>query len=193
MLYYSESVRAVNDVIGEKCRFLAPGVDALLFCPYPADLKRVVDIYSIGRRAQTTHEALLTLAKEKGRFYIHDSVSGTHAYNDKEHRLLFANTAKRSRYFIVNPALIDRQDVRGDQSEMGNRYFEGAAAGAIMIGERPTNKEFWKMFDWPDAVLDLPYGSTEIGKIMDEVESQPEWEDTIRRNNVAQALLRHDW
>jgi Glycosyl transferases group 1 len=193
MLYYSESVDAVNDAIGGRGRFLAPGIDALLFCPYPGDLKRVVDIYSIGRRSEATHQALLKLAKEQGRFYLHDSVSGSHAFNATEHRLLFANIAKRSRYFIVNPALIDRQDVRGNQSEMGSRYFEGAAAGAIMIGERPSNKEFKKMFDWPDAVLDLPYGSVEIGQIINEVESKPRWEETMRRNNVVQALLRHDW
>ena len=193
MLYYSQSVDALNDAIGDRCQFLAPGVDALLFRPYPADLKRVVDIYSIGRRSEATHQALLKLAKEQGRFYLHDSVSGSHAFNATEHRLLFANIAKRSRYFIVNPALIDRQDVRGNQSEMGSRYFEGAAAGAIMIGERPTNKEFEKMFDWPDAVLNLPYGSVEIGKIIDEVESNPRWEATMRRNNAVQSLLRHDW
>ena len=193
LLYYSESVQAVNDAIGDRCGFLAPGVDTLLFCPFPANAKRVVDIYSIGRRSETTHQALLTLAKEKGRFYIHDSVAGSYAFNQREHRLLFANIAKKSRYFIVNPALIDRQDIRGDQSEMGNRYFEGAAAGAIMIGQRPTNEKFAKMFDWRDAVLDLPYGSADIERIMDEVESQPRWEETMRRNNVVQSLLRHDW
>jgi hypothetical protein len=62
-----------------------------------------------------------------------------------------------------------------------------------MIGERPTNKEFEKMFDWPDAVLNLPYGSVEIRKIIDEVQSNPRWEATMRRNNVVQSLLRHDW
>jgi hypothetical protein len=193
MLYYSQSVDALNDAIGDKCQFLAPGVDALGFRPYPAELKRVVDIYSIGRRSEPTHQALLKLAKEEELFYLYDSVVGQHAFNPTEHRLLFANTAKRSRYFIVNPALIDQQKVRGNQSEMGNRYFEGAAAGTIMIGERPTNKEFEKMFDWPDAILNLPYGSVEIGKIIDEVESNPRWEGAMRRNNVVQSLLRHDW
>jgi hypothetical protein len=193
MFYYSETSKAVNNAIGDRCRFLAPGIDALLFCPYPAASKRVVDIYSIGRRSETTHQALLRLVKEEGRFYIHDSVSGSRAISAKEHRLLFANTAKRSRYFMVNPALVDLKSVRGDQNEIGNRYFEGAAAGAVMIGERPRNAEFENLFDWPDAVLDLPYGSTDIGRIMKDVESRPDWEETIRRNNVVQVLLRHDW
>jgi hypothetical protein len=193
ILYYSESVKAVDDVIGPKCRFVPPGIDALLFCP-PSDLpSRPVDFYSIGRRAATTHQALLKFSQEQDRFYIYDSVSGSHAKSAKEHRYLFATTAKRCRYFIVNPALVDLHDVRGGQNETGNRYYEGAAAGAIMIGERPNNAEFNKLFDWPDAVLDLPYGSGEIGKIVDAVESDHIWDETMRRNNVVNSLLRHDW
>lgn len=193
LFYYSATAKVVNETISPKSRFLPPGVDTLLFCPYPFVEKRVVDVYSIGRRSRVTHQALLKLASENGRFYIYDSISGNSALSAREHRFLFANTLKRSRYFIVNPGLIDRPDVRGDQSEIGNRYFEGAAAGAIMIGERPKNDEFGKMFDWPDPVVDLPYGSDEIGKIMEAVESDPSREEKMRRNNVVHALLQHDW
>ncbi len=194
MMYYSESAKAANEVVGgRKFRFLAPGIDGIQFCPYPSLADRVIDIYSIGRRSEASHRALIRIAEETGRFYIYDSISGSRAIHWKEHRLLFANTAKRSRYFIVNPALIDRRDVRGDQNEMGNRYFEGAASGAVMIGERPQNQEFEKMFDWPDAVLDLPYGSTNVERIMKEVESRPDWEEEMRWSNVVQTLLRNDW
>ena len=40
---------------------------------------------------------------------------------------------------------------------MGNRFFEGAASGAIMVGERPNNEEFERLFNWPEAVTQLPY------------------------------------
>jgi hypothetical protein len=193
MLYYSATVAAANKLIGDRCRFLAPGIDTLLFSPYPSLPKRVVDVYSIGRRSAATHQALLNIARERGRFYLHDSISGSRAINGKEHRALFAAAAQRSRYFIVNPAFVDLTSVRGDQSEIGNRYFEGAAAGAIMIGERPKNQKFDQMFDWPDAVLDLPFGSPDVETIMEEVESQPQWEEKMRRTNVIQTLLRHDW
>jgi hypothetical protein len=193
MLYYSATVDAINRLIGDRGRFLAPGIDALLFCPYPSLPKRVVDVYSIGRRSAVTHQALLNIARERGRFYLHDSISGSRAINGNEHRALFAAAAKRSRYFIVNPALVDLPNVRGGQNEIGNRYFEGAAAGAIMIGERPKNQKFDEMFDWQDAVLDLPFGSPEVETIMDEVESQPQWEEKMRRTNIIQTLLRHDW
>jgi len=133
------------------------------------------------------------MVAENGIFYLHDSIAGDQAINLMEHRALLANVAKRSRYFIVNPGLIDRPDKRGDQIEIGNRYFEGAAAGTIMVGERPQNTEFERLFDWPDAVIHLPYDSIKIETVIDELDRDPEKQDRIRRTNVVQALTRHDW
>jgi hypothetical protein len=193
VLYYSQSVKALSERIGRKCVFVPPGVDTILFCPYPKPPKRVVDVYSIGRRSEITHQRLLRMVAENGLFYLHDSIGGDQAINSREHRALMANVAQRSRYFIVNPGLIDRPEKRGNQIEIGNRYFEGAASGVIMVGERPDNGEFERLFDWPDALIHLPYNSSSIDVIINEFDGQPERQDRIRRTNVVQALMRHDW
>jgi len=133
------------------------------------------------------------MVTENGLFYLHDSIAGDQAINSKEHRALLANVTKRSRYFIVNPGLIDRPDKRGDQIEIGNRYFEGAASGAIMVGERPNTGEFGRLFPWADAVIHLPYDSSDIDTIIKDLDRDPERQDRIRRTNVVQALARHDW
>jgi hypothetical protein len=62
-----------------------------------------------------------------------------------------------------------------------------------MVGERPQNEEFERLFDWPDALIDMPYDSSEIDLIIQELDRQPERQERIRQNNVAHALLRHDW
>jgi hypothetical protein len=193
ILYYSQSVSALSEKIHRNCLFMPPGVDAILFSPYPQPPKRAVDVYSIGRRSEITHQALLKLAEEQGLFYVYDSIAGDQAIEISQHRALIANVAKRSRYFLVNPGLIDRPDKRGNQIEVGNRYFEGAAAGAILVGERPNNQVFETLFDWPDAVIPLAYDSPDINLLIRELDQQPEKQDRIRRNNVTQALLRHDW
>ena len=193
MLYYSQSVNAVSEVIGDRCSFLPPGVDAIRFCPYPNPPKRAVDVYSIGRRSTITHQALLRMAEENGIFYVYDSIVGSDAFNSQEHRHLLAGVAKRSDYFIVNPGLIDKPKIRGNQLEIGNRYFEGAAAGAIMIGEYPRSREFEKLFGWPDAVIHLPFGADNIAEIISELDKQPDRKLKIRKDNVVQSLLRHDW
>ncbi len=132
------------------------------------------------------------MVRENGLFYLHDSIAGHQAINSKEHRALFANVAKRSRYFVVNPGAIDQPDKRGNQIEIGSRFFEGAASGAIMVGERPKNEVFERLFDWPEAVTPLPYDSCDIDMVIRDLDGDPERQDRIRRTNVAQALMRHD-
>jgi hypothetical protein len=193
LLYYSQSVKPVGEATGRECSFMPPGIDSILFCPYPEVPRRGIDVYSIGRRAEITHQKLVSMSKETKLFYVYDSVSGHRAIDSIEHRNLLANIAKRSRYLMVNPAMVDLSSVRGNQNEGGNRYFEGCASGAIMVGERPSNIEFDKLFDWPDAVLHLPYNSGDIDILIYELDKQPERQERIRRNNVTHALMRHDW
>jgi hypothetical protein len=181
-------------IIKDKGSYLAPGIDAIRFCPYPDPPARSIDVLSIGRRSEDTHQALLRMTQEQSVFYVYDTINDLSAYNLDQHRGLVANMAKRSRYFIVNPGKINRPEETGGQSEFGYRYFEGAAPGTIMIGERPKgNKEFDRIFHWPDAVIDLPFGSDKVGAIIKELDAQPERQINIRRNNIMQSLLHHDW
>jgi hypothetical protein len=194
VLYYSQSINPVNALLGQqKCIFLPPGVDTIRFCDNPIPPQRTIDIYSMGRRSAVTHEAFMKMAAEDGLFYVYDSTSADQVLDPTEHRILFSNLSKRSRYFIVNPGLIDRPDIRGTQIEIGNRYFEAAAAGSILLGERPNNGEFEKFFDWPDSLIDLPYNSPDAARIVRDLDKQPERQRTISRTNMQQALLRHDW
>ena len=193
MQYHSQTVKPLSELIGRRVIYLPPGVDTISFCPYPDPPERVVDVYSIGRRSNMTHQRLLDMARESGLFYLYDTIGGSQAINSKEHRALFANVAKRSRYFLVNPGKIDAPDETGRQVEFGYRYFDGAASGAIMVGEIPNNEVFPKLFDWPDAVIPLPYDSNDIDMVIRELDGDPKRQDRIRRTGVAQALMRHDW
>jgi|SRR5882724_2549604 len=193
MVYYSQTAKPLSEVIERRCVFLPPGVDALAFCPNPDPPERVVDVYSIGRRSEITHRKLLDMVRENRLFYLHDSIGGGQAINSREHRALFANVAKRSRYFIVNPGKIDEPGQRGRQIEIGNRYFEGAASGSIMVGERPDNEVFEELFDWPDAVTHLPYDSRDIDVVIKNLDGDPERKERIRRTGVVKALTRYDW
>jgi hypothetical protein len=193
MPFQIQTVKPLSELIGRECVHLPLGVDAIQFCPFPDPPERVVDVYSIGRRSNITHEKLLNMMRDSGLFYLYDSIGGSQAISLKEHRTLFANVAKRSRYFIVNPGKFDEPDETGKQIEFGYRYLEGAASGAIMIGERPNNELFPRLFDWPDAVIRLPYDSSDIDRVIKDLDADPERQDRLRRTGVAQALMRHDW
>jgi hypothetical protein len=193
ILISSQSAKAVNKVIGDKSVFQPFGIDAIQFCPYPTPPQRMIDVYSIGRRSKETHQALLRMAQDNRIFYVYDTINGQTVIDPKQHRLLYANMAKRSRYFVVNPGKIDCTEETGGQDFVGFRFYEGAGAGTIMVGEHPKNEEFLRVFDWPDAVVQLPYNSTRIGEVISELDQQPDRQERIRRNNVVQSLLRHDW
>jgi len=62
-----------------------------------------------------------------------------------------------------------------------------------MIGEIKQSVAFKKHFDWPDAVIQVPYDTADIAKVLTDLDSQPERLENIRKNNVVQSLLRHDW
>ena len=181
-------------IIKGQGKFLPGGVDALRFSPYPQLPKRNIDVLSIGRRAPVVHKALMNMAREDGKFYVYDTINSLQAYSLDEHRLLLANMAKRSRYFIVSPGKFDKPKETGGQNEFGHRYFEAAAPGSIMIGMRcANNKEFDKIFNWEDSVIEVPFTSDAIVDAIRELDQQPERQMRIRKTNMLQCLHNHDW
>jgi hypothetical protein len=175
-------------------RYMAAGIDCLNFSPYPNPPQRAIDVLSIGRRAPATHKALLQMAKDDNKFYMYDTINALKAHDLDEHRLMTANMAKRSRYFIVSPGKFDKPEETGGTSEFGYRYFEAGSAGTIMIGMRPyNNKEFDKIFDWPDAVIEVPFTTGEIVDVIHDLDKQPERQAKMRQRNMTECLLHHDW
>jgi len=193
VFFMASNYQPFNKVLPVEVTYLAAGVDTLRFCPFPNPPERSIDVLSIGRRSEKKHKALLRLAREEGLFYMYDTINDLHAYNLDDHRALVSNMAKRSRYFIVNPGKIDMPEETGGQAEFGYRYFEAAAPGTIMIGERCKNREFEKIFTWEDAVIHSPFDSEDIGDVMKELDRQPERQARIRCENVIQSLSHHDW
>ena len=62
-----------------------------------------------------------------------------------------------------------------------------------MVGERPNNEEFERLFDWPEAVTQLPYNSCDIDMVIRDLDADPERQGRIRRTDIVKALSRHDW
>jgi hypothetical protein len=185
----------LSDVIGQRCDYVPGGVDAIRFSPSPDPPERVVDIYSVGRRVPDVHQALLDLAASKGLFYVYDSlpISGNHAPDHREHRDLYAATAKRSRVFLVAPSKADTPEETRGQLEVGFRYFEGVAAGTVMVGQMPDCPAFREMFDWPDAVVPVRPDGSDVADVVGGLVLDPGRLSVLSRQNAREALRRHDW
>jgi len=200
----SNPTESVSRISGRPCSYLPLGIDALLFSPFPNTPPRGIDVLGIGRRSPDTHAALLSMARERGLFYYYDTIRMTSGVADAarqltfsvldsaEHRFKLASMLKRSRFFMASRARANESQL-AHLDEMSGRFFEGAAAGAIMIGEPPRSGKYLELFDWPDAVVYTPFDAPNIAETIAELTADPERCVRVRRNNMVNALLRHDW
>jgi hypothetical protein len=189
------TVGAMGEAVGRPCHYVPGGVDCLRFSPYPDPPPRVIDVYSIGRRLEGVHQTLLKMAARDSLFYLHDTLqsSGSQASDHREHRDLYANIAKRSRFFMVAPGKVNVPEETQGQSEVGFRYYEGAAAGTVLVGRPPDSPAFREMFDWPQSVVSVNADGSDLDAVLSQLSRRPEQIEMIGRRNVAGALRRHDW
>jgi hypothetical protein len=197
---YRGSVSALSQAIDRPCYWLPLGIDALRFSPFPDPPARVIDVYSIGRRYEGIHREMLKAAERGKLFYVYDTLAGgktntanTEVYDHQQHRDLFANVAKRSRYFVVATAKMDALDETRGQVEIGSRFYEGAAAGTVMIGEGPDCEAYRELFGWPEVVIPIRADGSDIMAVLSDLGSDPERIAAISGRNTKEALLRHDW
>jgi hypothetical protein len=191
--HHSSCLPALQQLLRTPSYCLPLAVDCLRFTPYPRFPARTIDCYSMGRRSPFTHQTLLDLAAKEGFFYVYDTAARGALIDWKEHRALLANTIARSRYFISYKPALRTDVVIGKDECIATRTFEGAAGGTVMLGIPPDCPEYSEYFDWPDATIQIPYNCGNIGEVIAELESDPERLARVRRNNMVQSLLRHDW
>jgi hypothetical protein len=190
------TVGPLSEFLGRQCHLLPGGTDTIRFSPFPKPPDRSIGVYSIGRRWEGVHQALLRGASEDELFYVYDSYGATakmEPIDYKQHRDLFANMAKRSKYFMVSPGKMNLPEETRGQVEIGYRYFEGAAAGAVMIGQAAGCAALQDLFPWPDAVVEIRPDGSDVLDVLADLESNPGRVSTISRRNATESLLRHDW
>jgi hypothetical protein len=193
---FKGSVDAITKVIGRPCHFLPYAVDAIRFSPYPNPPARVIDVYSLGRRLEDLHRTLLKFTAQQHMFYVYETLQAgaeNLVSNHRQHRELLANQIKRSRYFLVASGKADRKEETRGQIEVPARFFEGAAAGTVMIGQAPDCDAFRQLFDWRDTVIEIDPNNSEVADVLADLAGQPERLCEISRRNSAEALLHHDW
>jgi hypothetical protein len=174
----------------------------LRFAPHSLDAPRPIDVCNIGRRSPITHQALLDDAERRDGFYYYDTVAASGADlrqrtfrvdSPHEHRGMLATILKHSSYYIANRSFVNKPEFTSGREEISARFYEGAAAGTVMIGEAPRTDAFRSQFDWPDAVIHLPFDSPDVGRILAGLNADPARLLAARCNNVREAALRHDW
>ena len=191
---FSGSVTALSKIVNKPCHRLSHAADVLRFTPYPKPSVRAIDVLSIGRRSEPVHQALRRLAATRNFFYMYDTLPSAliRPISPIEHREMLACAARRSRLFITYPAKFGDNETQG-QSEAGARYFEGTAAGAVLLGQAPTALTFSRDFPWPDAVVELNPDGSDVIDVVSELSRRPDELARIGARNAVTALRQHDW
>jgi hypothetical protein len=196
------SVQDVARITGRPCTYLPPAVDVPGFAPSSLNQPRPIYVCNIGRRSPVTHQALLEVSERQQLFYYYDTVAASgfdlkqrtfRVDSPHEHRRMLATMLKHSCYYIANRSYVNQPEFTAGRDEISARFYEGAAAGTVMVGEAPRTEEFKRQFDWPDAVIHVPFDSPDIGRILADLSGDSERLRAVRRNNVREAALRHDW
>lgn len=195
-------VAEVARITGRPCTYLPLAADVVRFAPWPDPPARSIDVCNIGRRSAVTHAALIELARRRRLSYYYDTVAASggdgrertfRVQDPAEHRLLLAGVLQRSRYYVANRARVNEPEFTQGHDEISSRFYEGAAAGAVMLGEPPRSEEFAAQFDWPDAVIPLPFDSPGVGEILAALDRDPDRIARARNDGIRNAALRHDW
>jgi glycosyl transferase family 1 len=188
------SVEAIGKIAGKPCHHLSYAVDVLRFTPYPRPRARVIDVFSIGRRSEPVHQALRRLTATREFFYLYDTLPAplVQPSNPVEHREMLASAARVSRFFVTYPAKFGDGEPHG-QSEVGARYFEGAAAGAVLLGQAPGASVFHRDFPWPDAVVELKPDGSDVVDVLADLRRRPHELARLGARNALAALRWYDW
>jgi len=191
---FAGSVDAIGKIVSKPCHHLPHAVDVLSFTPYPKPPARVIDVLSIGRRSEPVHQALRRLAAARNFLYMYDTLPAAlvRPSNPVEHREMLASAARVSRFFVTYPAKFGDDETHG-QSDVGGRYFEGAAAGAVLLGQAPGALTFRRDFPWHDAVVELNADGSDVADVLADLSRRPEELARLGVRNAVAALRWHDW
>jgi len=187
------TVEPLAEHLGIPVTYLPPSIDHESFGAHPWP-PLAIDVYAMGRRQPELHDALLRWVEaNRSRFYMYDTVTGNRPLRDhRQHRGMLAEFIRRSRYFMVCGAKFNRPKETGNQSEIGYRYFEGAAAGAIMVGTEVTAPTFPEQFNWEEPLLVVDPSGDDLVDRIEELDADPNRRATIRRRNASGSLRAHD-
>lgn len=190
---FHHTTAALADRLSVPVSYLPWGVSTDLFCPFPAPPRRVIDLCRVGKVDAATDTDLIGQVDRTGGYYYYETATGrVEAESFAAHRRNYAGMLKRSKYFLTYMAKRALSQHRGVQEEFGLRYFEGAAAGTVMLGDVVANPAFAEGFGWTDSVIPSAYGSREVPVLVERLEADPARVAAIRRRNVTEALARHD-
>ncbi len=184
------AVDPLADLTGREIQYLPMATDTIRFGPDHPTSERPIDLIGIGRRRQDQHEAMLTWATERDRFYLYDSTDVDRPKDYRRHRDAIGRRYAGSKLAVCNYGKSDQPELTGAIRTIPGRLWESLASGARLVGIPPDEGMQRRVLGrtvvepMPDDAADLPIF------LEDQLASAgPE----AIADNVRLALSGHDW
>ncbi len=172
--------------------YLPFSVDALRFAPKVVGGPRPIAVMNIGRRSEVTHQALYDWSRRTSRLYYFDSMKPGPVRDFGQHRSLMADMLGHSSIAISNRGVGSDPAETSFQYSTPPRYFEAAAAGAVLVGLESELPGMEANFGWADSHISMSLDEPDAGQIVQDLLDQPDRLAAASRRNVVESLRRHD-
>jgi hypothetical protein len=190
---YEQMLKPVKRKFKTPVTFIPQACDVLTHGTYGGD--RPFDIIGYGRQIPKIHEQLKKEfnAPQSQTLYFHSTFKYPDVKDWKEDRLLFWQMMRRTKLSLAYCFKKTSPELAFGVSPLTARWFEGLAAGCVMVGYSPTGAEVKYLLDWPDAIIELPNNPQDSFSFIKELLKQEEYLKVVSRRNYMESLARHDW
>lgn len=192
-LFNAASVPAVQALTKTPVSALPAAIDVLKATPFPKNADRAIDVYGMGRMNEDVHDQLLDMTAAHELLYVWDRGPSQAIHGFERARFRTYHLIRSARMFLSFgfTSVPKKTGELGREDAIPARIFEGAAAGAAMIGTTPDVPEFETLFDWEDPLFDIPDDPVDMRAFLAGIDPERLRRAGVR--NALRSLERHDW
>jgi hypothetical protein len=189
-----EGADLVRAKFGVSSSVLRQGFDCLTWASI--DPNRSIDLIGFGRQPTSYHREFQRSfhASNSNILYLHSPIGAKAGSAVWEERPMMLKLLQRSKMSLAFHLLVEPDEARPRaENFVTSRWFESLAAGCIVIGKRPLGEMAAEMFDWPNALIELPDAPSAAADLIQSLAGDAKFLRETRTRNVIEMCRRHDW
>jgi hypothetical protein len=173
---------------------LRQGFDCLTWAS--VDPARSIDLIGFGRQPASYHREFQRSfhSGHSNILYLHSPIGAKVGSAVWEERPMMLKLLQRSKMSLAFHLLVEPEEARPRAANfVTSRWFESLAAGCIVVGKRPLGEMAAEMFDWPNALIELPDAPSVAADLIKSLAGDVKFLRETRTRNVIEMCRRHDW
>ena len=189
-----EGAEFVRAKYGVSSSVLRQGFDCLTWANI--DPARSIDLIGFGRQPASYHREFQRSfhASHSNILYLHSPIGAKAGPAVWEERPMMLKLLQRSKMSLAFHLLVEPEEARPRAADfVTSRWFESLAAGCVIVGKRPLGEMAAELFDWPNALIELPDAPAEATDVVKALAGDAMFLEETRTRNVIEMCRRHDW